>query len=107
YYVTWGSNAPDYDDGVLQGGAVTGGHFHTDPSGVIQVVTGSKNPSVRRSPVTSTQAADLQAGRWYHNVHSSTCPSGEIRGQMLAVSAPVPAGPNAWAILLGVGLAAG
>lgn len=34
--------------------------------------------------VTAAQVADLEAGRWYFNVHSTTFPAGEIRGQVLA-----------------------
>lgn len=33
-------------------------------------------------PITPTQLADLRAGRWYFNVHSSVFANGEIRGQL-------------------------
>jgi hypothetical protein len=32
--------------------------------------------------LTDAQAADLLAGRYYVNIHSSSHPSGEIRGQI-------------------------
>ena len=39
--------------------------------------------------LTDTQAADLLAGLWYINIHSSRDPGGEIRGQVEVI--PVPA----------------
>jgi len=36
----------------------------------------------------SQQMADLNAGLWYLNVHSTAFPGGEIRGQILAVPEP-------------------
>ncbi|MDB5871314.1 MAG: hypothetical protein JWQ07_756, partial [Ramlibacter sp.] len=32
--------------------------------------------------VTPAQAADLMAGLWYVNIHSTQFPGGEIRGQL-------------------------
>src|SRR5205814_1872102 len=31
--------------------------------------------------VTPAQVADLKAGRWYFDIHTTTFPGGEIRGQ--------------------------
>ncbi len=48
--------------------------------------------------ISSQQAADLQAGLWYVNLHTSLNPSGEIRGQVVPgplgdpVPSPVPEG---------------
>ena len=39
-------------------------------------------------PLSAAQQADLLAGLWYINIHSSLFPGGEIRGQV--VSHPVP-----------------
>jgi|CXWL01.1.fsa_nt_gi hypothetical protein len=33
--------------------------------------------------VTPTEVADIKAGRWYFNIHTTTFPSGEIRGRIL------------------------
>jgi len=34
--------------------------------------------------LTADQMADLQAGKWYFNVHTKAHPGGEIRGQLAA-----------------------
>jgi hypothetical protein len=34
--------------------------------------------------LTTDQMADLQAGKWYFNVHTKAHPGGEIRGQLTA-----------------------
>jgi CHRD domain/PEP-CTERM motif len=38
--------------------------------------------------ITPAQVADLQAGLYYMNVHTSTFPGGEIRGQLTLVPEP-------------------
>ena len=50
-------------------------------------------------PLSAAQQADLLAGLWYVNIHSSQFPGGEIRGQV------VPA-PGAVGLLAGFGLLA-
>jgi hypothetical protein len=40
--------------------------------------------------ITDLQEADLLAGLWYHNIHSSFRPGGEIRGQVSAEVVPEP-----------------
>ncbi|MGN6102228.1 MAG: CHRD domain-containing protein [Devosia sp.] len=32
--------------------------------------------------LTAAQVADLEAGKWYFNVHTAKNPNGEIRGQV-------------------------
>ena len=39
--------------------------------------------------VTAAQVADLKAGLWYINVHNSSFPNGEIRGQLLPARPPI------------------
>src|SRR5207253_487867 len=52
-------------------------------------------------PMTSAQAADLLAGKYYFNVHTSANPGGEARGFLTAV--PEPAGLSLFG-LAGAGL---
>jgi hypothetical protein len=69
-------------------GPVTGAHFHgpaatTANAPVIVPVSGSLNsPIGGEATLTDAQAADLLAGRWYFNIHTSAQPDGEIRGQV-------------------------
>ena len=80
-------------------GTTTVAHFHgpalaTQNAGV-QVdflsLGGLLNPSIGTTAITAAQGSDLLAGLWYVNVHSTTFPGGEIRGQITqtAVSEPV------------------
>ena len=55
-------------------------------------------PSIGSTVISGTQAADLLAELWYINIHSTTFPGGEIRGQVV----PEPS----TALLLATGLAA-
>ena len=72
---------------------VTMAHIHEAPAGsngdvVFPLFTGGLPPLVEGSPVADTlapsidQVAALLAGDYYVNVHTSTVPSGEIRGQL-------------------------
>ena len=36
------------------------------------------------APITDEQIAELQAGKYYYNVHTEKFPDGEIRGQLMA-----------------------
>lgn len=40
-------------------------------------------PTVGPYTTVAAQIADLDAGRWYLNIHDSTFPGGEIRGQIV------------------------
>ena len=60
-------------------------HFH-GPAGpgqnappVITITGKIKNGS---ADLTDQQLADLQAGKWYVNIHTAKFPGGEIRGQV-------------------------
>lgn len=71
-------------------GPATAAHFHGPAAaganaGVV-VPIGDKSPT---SPVhgtatlTDAQMKDLEAGKWYVNVHTAANPGGEIRGQVM------------------------
>lgn len=70
-------------------GPATAGHFHGPAS--INTTAGVtlpfKSPMITpqegEAILTSAQAADLLAGKWYANVHTTLYPRGEIRGQMI------------------------
>ena len=79
-------------------------HFHGPaPFGVIagvQIPLPLGSPKIGSvGPLSATQQADLLAGLWYVNIHSTLYPGGEIRGQV------VPA-PGAVGLLAGFGLLA-
>ena len=69
-------------------GPATGAHIHgpADPGKDASVVIKFEKPA---SPIegsatlTDAQAADLQSGKWYVNVHTAEHKSGEIRGQVM------------------------
>lgn len=71
--------------------AMTAAHIHTAAAGfngpvLIDLVDPGPVPSGDFSgtrPLTAATLADLDAGRWYVNVHSAGSPGGEIRGQIL------------------------
>lgn len=73
-------------------GTVTVAHFHgpalpTQNAGV-QVGITAASPSVGNAVLSASQETDLLAGLWYLNIHSTTFPGGEIRGQVLVVPEP-------------------
>ena len=72
-------------------GIQTAAHIHQGVVGVaggiiVAIPTGS--PSIGTAALTPAQAATLSAGNFYFNVHSTTFPGGEIRGQILPIPAP-------------------
>ncbi len=78
----------------------TAAHFHGAAlacanAGVIITFNISTNPITGSASLTPTQAADLLAGRWYANLHTSANPGGEIRGQVMPVplADPLPSIP--------------
>ncbi len=40
------------------------------------------SPAKGTAPLTDAQIADLEAGKWYFNIHTMAHPGGEIRGQL-------------------------
>jgi hypothetical protein len=69
-------------------GPATAAHFHgpAEPgknAGVaVAIPNASKSPVKGSATLTAAQAADLEAGKYYVNVHTAANPGGEIRGQV-------------------------
>ena len=69
-------------------GPATAAHFH-GPAAVdanappVVPITGMTSPSKGTTTLTNSQIADLQAGKWYVNVHTTANAGGEIRGQLI------------------------
>jgi CHRD domain len=69
-------------------GPATAAHFHgpAEPgknAGVaVPIPNQAKSPVTGLATLTDAQAADLQAGRYYVNIHTAANPGGEIRGQV-------------------------
>ena len=68
-------------------GPVTAAHFHGPAmagvnAGVVLPIATSMTPIKDSTTLTDAQIADLEAGKWYVNIHTAANPGGEIRGQM-------------------------
>lgn len=68
-------------------GPATAAHFHGPAAaganaGVVKPFTSAATPIKGTMTLTDEQMTDLQAGKWYANVHTAANPGGEIRGQM-------------------------
>ena len=86
-----GPGAPGQSVGVLYNLGTTG----VVPIGVTGgTINGSVNLAAIGSYTLAQQMNDLNTGLWYVNIHDSTFPGGEIRGQIL----PVPE-PSTWALM--------
>jgi hypothetical protein len=71
-------------------GPATAAHFHgpADPganAGVLVPIDGKspKSPVHGTAKLTDAQIQELNAGKWYVNVHTAENPGGEIRGQVM------------------------
>jgi len=66
-------------------GPAVAAHFHNAPAPggngppVVPAVV-SPSPIKGTATLTDAQIADLNAGKWYFNVHTAANPAGEIRG---------------------------
>ncbi len=69
-------------------GPAKAAHFHgpAEPGkngGVVLAIPGAtKSPAEGSATLTDAQAAELEAGKLYVNVHTEANPGGEIRGQV-------------------------
>jgi hypothetical protein len=71
-------------------GPATAAHFHgpaapgaNAPPVVPIAPTALASPIKGEATLTDAQAADLEAGKWYFNVHTAAHGPGEIRGQLM------------------------
>ena len=70
-------------------GPAKAAHFHgpAEPgknAGVVVAIPGAtKSPADGSATLTDAQAAELEAGKLYINVHTEANPGGEIRGQVM------------------------
>ncbi len=105
--VTFGNNAPDFNNGLLDG-VEFAAHFHSAPPGTpgdIQTPPGvlaAGSPKVGSTTLDAAKMADVLNALWYINIHSiGPCSGGEIRGQLLVVTA-TPVLPTWGWVLFGV-----
>jgi hypothetical protein len=69
-------------------GPATAAHFHGPAAAdknagvAIAIPNATKSPAEGSATLTDQQAADLEAGKYYVNVHTAANPAGEIRGQV-------------------------
>ncbi len=70
-------------------GPAAAAHFHgpadakTNAGVVVPVKEITPSPLKGEATLTDAQAADLEAGKWYFNVHTAANKGGEIRGQVM------------------------
>ena len=69
-------------------GPATAAHFHgpaapgSNAPPVVPIANPT-SPSSGMATLTEPQMQDLEAGKWYFNVHTAAHPGGEIRGQVM------------------------
>jgi CHRD domain len=69
-------------------GPALGAHFHgpSEPgknAGIALPFKTAESPIEGTAILSEGQAADLLAGKWYANIHTTANPGGELRGQMM------------------------
>jgi len=72
----------------LSGPAIAA-HFHGPAApganaGPVVPLTSLASPVDGTATLTDAQVADLEAGKWYFNIHTAAHKGGEVRGQVLA-----------------------
>jgi CHRD domain len=69
-------------------GVATSAHFHgpaiagENAPPVVPVDGNLSSPIDGVTTLTAAQMAEVKAGKWYFNIHTSANPNGEIRGQL-------------------------
>ena len=69
-------------------GPATAAHFHGPAMAgqnapvVMPISAPLASPITGSATLTTSQAADLIAGKWYVNLHTAANPNGEVRGQV-------------------------
>ncbi|WP_019832148.1 CHRD domain-containing protein [Sphingomonas sp. PR090111-T3T-6A] len=68
-------------------GPASAAHFHGPAAAGVNAppviaIKSLASPIKGKEVLTPEQMADLQAGKWYFNVHTKANPGGEIRGQL-------------------------
>jgi hypothetical protein len=70
-------------------GPPTAAHFHGPAAAganagvAVPQKDGLASPMKGEATLTDAQAADLQAGKWYFNIHTDANKGGEVRGQAM------------------------
>jgi hypothetical protein len=70
-------------------GPAAAAHFHgpaaegANAKPQVPVKAPITSPIEGKATLTAEQAQDLEAGKWYFNLHTTANPGGEIRGQVL------------------------
>ena len=69
-------------------GPAVAAHFHGPGesgknAGIVLPFKTAQSPIEGTAVLSETQVADLIAGKWYANIHTSANPGGELRGQMV------------------------
>jgi hypothetical protein len=78
-------------------GPATAAHFHgpaapgANAGVAVAIGKAPTSPASGKATLTAPQIADLEAGKWYVNVHTAANPGGEIRGQVKPDTMAAPA----------------
>ncbi len=71
-------------------GPAIAAHFHGPAApganaGPVIPLTSLASPVDGSATLTDAQIADLEAGKWYFNIHTAAHKGGEVRGQLMAM----------------------
>jgi hypothetical protein len=109
YSATFGNNAPDYDNGLVDQGVELVAHFHISPAGAtgaVLFIVPAGTPKNGSETISASDAAELEAGNVYLNVHSTGCTAGEIRAQLNKIAAVPAFAESTWQLGLTLSLLA-